>query len=129
MWPFGKRKCLDELDQKRLDAFGLLAVVSSQCIGAERLPIMHGVREHAKNVSDSGWTLSSGRESPDFSSDAANYKLVPLERMIQDDPSLAAIRDYPVGTEITWLRVAEPWRFIVEGKVVDADGNAVGEIR
>ena len=90
---------------------------------------MHGRRERANNISDSGWILSSGRESPAFSSDADNYKLVPLERMIESDPTLSSLRDLPVGTEITRLEPCEPWRFIVEDKVVDADGRIVGGLR
>lgn len=104
MWPFRKKPKSDDLDKKRLDSFGVLAVVSSLCSGPEHLPVVHGVRERPKNVSDSGWTLASGRESPEFAGDARNYKPVPLERLILDDPTLASMRDWPVGTEVTRLR-------------------------
>ena len=129
MWPFSKKPKSDDLDKKRLEAFGVLAAVSSLCIGPERLPVMHGVRERPNNVSDSGWILASGRESPEFANDPGNYKLVPLERMIQDDPTLAPMRDWQVGTEVTRLRRDEPWRFIVDDKVVDDDGKTVGGLR
>ena len=129
MWPFRKKPKYEDLDKKRLEAFGVLAAVSSLCIGSERLPIMHGVREHPNNVSDSGWILASGRESREFASDAGNYKLVPLEMMIETDQTLAPMREWPVGTEVTRLLRDEPWRFIVDDKVVDDDGKAVGELR
>ena len=129
MWPFRKKAKPDDLDKKRLEAFGVIAAVSSLCIGSERLPVMHGVRGRPNNVSDSGWILASGGESREFADDARNYKLVPLERMIQDDPTLAPMRDWPVGTEVTRLRREEPWRFIVGGKVVDEDGKIVGGVR
>ncbi len=129
MWPFNIKKKPETPDQNRLDAFGLLAAVSSQCIGPDRLPVMHGVREHPNNVSDSGWILANGHELPEFSSDADNYKLVPLERMIECDPTLGPLLDFPVGSEVTRLQVGEPWRFIVNGQVVDADGRVVGGLR
>jgi hypothetical protein len=129
MWPFSRKPKSDDLDKKRLEAFGHLAAVSSLCIGPERLPVMHGVRERPNNVSDSGWILASGRESREFADDARNYKLVPLDRMIQDDPTLAPMREWPVGTEVTRLRRDEPWRFIVDGKVVDDDGKIVAGVR
>ena len=119
----------DDIDRTRLDAFGLLAIVSTQCMGPRRLPVMYGMRETPKNISDSGWILSSGHESVEFSSDPVNYKLVPLEMMIQTDQTLEALRDFPMGTEITRARIGEPWRFIVDGKVVDADGKIVGGLR
>ena len=129
MWPFRKKNAGDDIDQKRLDAFGLMAIVSTQCMGPDRRPVMHAVRGHPNNISDSGWILSSSHESPEFSSDADNHKLVPLEMMIQTDPTLAALRDFPVGTEITRREMTEPWRFIVDDKVVDADGRVVGGLR
>ncbi len=128
MWPFRKAR-KDEIEKKRLVAFGPIAVVSSMCIGPDRLPVMHGVRQKLKNVSDSGWILASGRESNEFAADSGNYKLVPLERMIDTDPTLALLRDLPLGTEITRLDVSEPWRFIVNDQVVDEDGKVVGGLR
>jgi len=89
---------------------------------------MHGKRGTPNNVSDSGWILSSGKESPHFWADSTNYKLVPLERMIAADPTLALLQDFPVGTEITRKLITEPWRFIVDDKVVDEDGKAVGGV-
>lgn len=127
MWPFGKKKKADdEIDYKRLDAFGLLAIVSSQCIGPERLPVMHAIRERPNNVSDSGWILSSGKEPSAYSADSRNFKLVPLERMIETDATLAPLREFSEGTELTRRQPSEPWRFIVDDRVVDADGNVVG---
>ncbi len=129
MWPFRKKPKSDDIDKKRLEAFGVLAAVSSLCIGPERLPVMHGIRERPNNVSDSGWILASGCESREFADDPRNYKLVPLERMIQDDATLAPMRGWQVGTEVTRLRRDEPWRFIVDGKVVDEDGKVIGGLR
>ena len=129
MWPFTKKHKSDDLDKKRLQAFGELAVISSLCIGPDRIPIMHGKRDTPNNVSDSGWTLSSCKETPEFLADASNYKLVPLERMIAADPTLAPLRDMPLGSEITRKLVTEPWRFIVGDKVVDDDGKPVGGVR
>jgi hypothetical protein len=127
MWSFRKKQKDDDLDKKRLKAFGPLAVVSSLCIGPERLPVMHGVREEPKNVSDSGWMLASGTESEQFAADSNNFKLVPLDRMITADSTLAPLRDFPVRTEVTRSQVSEPWRFVVDDKVVDEDGKMLGE--
>ena len=126
MWPFRKNHREEDIDQKRLNAFGPLAVVSSMCIGPQRFPVMHGSREAPNNISDSGWTLSSCQESKDFAADSNNFKLVPLERMIDTDSTLALLKDLPVGTEITLRVVFEPWRFIVDDKVVDEDGRVIG---
>jgi hypothetical protein len=98
-------------------------------MGPDRLPVMHGIREHPHNVSDSGWMLASGRETPEFTADPNNFKLVPFERMIDTDETLAPLRDFPEGTEITRSEVAEPWRFIVNDQVVDADGKVVGRVK
>ena len=126
MWPFRKARKDDELDKKRRAAFGPLAIVSCMCIGPARLPVMHAMRGKPNNVSDSGWILDSGRESREFAADPGNYKLVPLERMIDTDATLAPLRDWPLGTEITRLEVLKPWRFIVNEQVVDEDGKIVG---
>jgi len=129
MWPFSKKPKSDEIDKKRLQAFGLLAAVSSHCIGPERIPVMHGTRDEPRNASDNGWFLSSGRETPEFLSDPRNYKLVPFDRMIDVDPTLAPLRDFPAGSEITRKLVSEPWRFIVGDKVIDDDGKTVGGVK
>jgi hypothetical protein len=129
MWPFRRAEKDEEVHKKRLMVFGPIAVVSSMCIGQERQPVMHGVREKPNNVSGSGWILASGRESKEFAADADNYKLVPLERLIDADPTLAPLRDWPLGTEITRRNVSEPWRFIVNDQVVDDDGRVVGGLR
>ena len=123
MWPFRKKKNLEEDHKKRLEDFGPIAAVSSFCIGPTRLPILHGARYTPHNVSDSGWFLSHGDEPEDF----RDYKLVPLESMISIDSTLLPLRDYPVGTEITRRTVTEPWRFIVDDKVVDEDGKDIGK--
>ena len=122
---FWKHVNLAKYDPKRPPIHGVLAAVSSLCIGQERLAVMHGVRERPRDVLDSGWILASGRESRQFASDAKNYKLVPLEMMIDSDATLAPLRDCPVGAEVTRLQVSKPWRFIVQGRVVDEDGNMV----
>ena len=129
MWPFSKKPKSDEIDKKRFESFGLLAAVSSLCIGPERLPVIHGTRDQPRNVSDSGWFLSSGKETPEFLKNPGNYKLVPFEKMIEADPTLAPLRNFPVDSEITRKDVSEPWRFIVGDKVVDEDGKVVGGIK
>jgi hypothetical protein len=90
---------------------------------------MHGSRDAPNNVSDSGWILSSGQESKEYAADSNNFKLVPLGRMIDTDSTLAPLINLPVGTEITRRSISEPWRFIVDNKVVDEDGNVVGGLR
>ena len=129
MWPFRSKPKSDEIDKRRLEAFSKLAVVSAMCIGPNLLPVMRGKRDAPHNVSDSGWTLSSRQESKEFCDDSSNYKLVPLERMIETDDTLAILRDLSVGSEITRRQVSEPWRFIVEDRVVDDDGKVVGGVR
>jgi hypothetical protein len=129
MWPFRKKRQDEETDRKRLKAFGPIAVVSSMCIGPERRLVMHGVRKEPNNVSDSGWILASGGESKEFAAASSNYRLVPLERMIESDATLAPLRDFPPGTELTRREVSEPWRFIVDDQVVDEDGKVVGGLR
>ena len=54
--------------------------------------------------------------------------LVPLERMIQTDPSLKVLYDQPVGTELTRKQANEPWRWIVGNRVIDEDGNVLAEL-
>jgi len=128
MWPFTKKQSSEDLAKRRLQAFGELAVISSLCIGPDRIPVMHGKRDTPNNVSDSGWTLSSGKETPQFLADSSNYKLVPLDRMIDADSTLAPLREMPIGSEITRMLVAEPWRFIVADMVIDDDGKIVGGV-
>jgi len=88
---------------------------------------MHGIRGKPNNVSDGGWMLASGTESKEFAADSNNFKLVPLDRMITADTTLTSLRDLPVGAEVTRSQVSEPWRFIVDDKVVDKDGKILGE--
>jgi hypothetical protein len=47
--------------------------------------------------------------------------------MITADSTLAPLRDFPVRTEVTRSQVSEPWRFVVDDKVVDEDGKMLGE--
>jgi hypothetical protein len=49
--------------------------------------------------------------------------------MIDVDPTLAPLRDFPAGSEITRKLVSEPWRFIVGDKVIDDDGKTVGGVK
>jgi len=45
--------------------------------------------------------------------------------MIAADESLKILCDQPVGTELTRKTVDEPWRWIVENKVIDEDGKFI----
>jgi hypothetical protein len=128
---FGKRMSDHEaaaLHRRQFAQHGLLVACSKRCIGPQRLPVQHAIREESKNVADSGWIIASGTESADFAADPRNYALVPLELMIETDASLAILRDEPVGTELTRRHANEPWRWIVDEKVVDRDGKTVGEL-
>ena len=73
------------------------------------------------NAQNSGWILESGRELHQFAADPKNYKRVPLELMIETDGTLAAMRDWPVGTEVARFYVTKLWQFIVR----DDGGNIV----
>jgi len=115
----------DDIHERRLKQFGLIAVVSNLCIGPNRLPLRHAEKEESENVSDSGWILRSGNESPEYADDLNNYAMVPLNRMIATDESLKILEDQPVGTELTRKTSAEPWRWVIEDKVVDEDGHVI----
>ena len=128
---FGKRVSPEEaaaIHQRQFAQHGLLVACSKLCIGPERLPVRHAVREASKNVADSGWIIASGTESQEFAGNPKNYALVPLELMIGTDESLAILREEPVGTELTRRHANEPWRWIVDEKVIDRDGRIVGEL-
>jgi hypothetical protein len=105
--------------------FGLFAAVSSHCLDPEHLPVLHAVRLSADSELESGWRFSSRRESHEFAADPMNYKLVPLKMMIEADHTLAPMRDWPMGTEVTRSEVSDPWRFIVDGRTVD-NGKIAG---
>jgi len=127
----GKRVTAEEADaihQRQFAQHGLLVACSKRCIGPARLPVRHAVREGSKNVADSGWIIASGTETKEFARNPKNYALVPLELMIGTDASLAILREEPVGTELTRRHANEPWRWIVDEKVVDRDGRIVGEV-
>ena len=109
---FWKHVNLAKYDPKRPPIQGVLAAVSSLCIGQERLAVMHGVRERPKDILDSGWILASGRESRQFVSDARNYKLVPLEMMIGSDATLAPFARLEIPPEYEERAV-----YIAEGRI------------
>ena len=115
----------EDINHKRLQQHGLLAVVSKLCIGPNRLPVRHAEREEPNNVSDSGWILRSGNETPEYADDSGNYALVPLNLMVGTDRSLDILHEQPVGTELTRKDAAEPWRWIIDGKIVDEDGRII----
>lgn len=91
----------DDIFQKRLDSVGPVPHVSALCIGPDRLPVIYAVRATPKNVSESGWILASGAESREFRLSGKNYRLVPLESIINDDSTLSLLLDSPIGTAIT----------------------------
>ena len=113
--------------QKRLQQYGLLVVCSKLCIGPNRLPICHAVREEIKNASDSGWIVASGTETPEYGDNPKNFAMVPWDRLVSTDDTLKILYDQPVGTELTRRHANEPWRWIVDDKVVDADGRLIAE--
>ena len=128
---FGKRVSDQEaaaIHQRQFSQHGLLVVCSKLCIGPDRLPVRHAVREEIKNVADSGWILASGTESPTFGSNPKNYVMVPLNRMVETDASLKILYEQPVGTELTRKDLTEAWRWIVGDKVVDEDGKVIATL-
>jgi len=51
--------------------------------------------------------------------------MVPVGRMVADDPTLKILYDQPAETELTRSTSSEPWRWIVDDKVVDEDGRII----
>jgi hypothetical protein len=128
---FGKRLSDEEADalhRRQFAQHGLLIVCSKLCIGPSRLPVRHAVLEESKNVADSGWIIASGSESEEYANDPTNYVMVPLDRMVETDASLKILYEQPVGTELTRKHSNEPWRWIVDDKVVDQDGRLIAEL-
>ena len=128
---FGRRPPPEDaaaVHRRQFAQHGALAVCSKLCIGPNRLPVRHAVREESRNVADSGWIVASGMESESYANDAKNYVLVPLDRMIETDVSLKILREQPIGAELTRKHANEPWRWIVSGKVVDQDGKLIAEL-
>lgn len=127
-----KKRVSDEeaaaIHQRQFDQHGLLVVCSKICIGPNRLPVRHATREEIKNVADSGWIVASGTESEAYANDPKNYAMVPLHLMVETDQSLQILYEQPVGTELTRKNANEPWRWIVENKVVDQDGRVIAEL-
>ncbi|WP_038164832.1 DUF2185 domain-containing protein [Verrucomicrobium sp. BvORR106] len=115
----------DDIHQQWLRQHGLIAVLSNLCIGPNSLPVRHAAKEGVSNVSDSGWILRSGDESPEYADNPKNYSLVPLDRLIATDKSLEILYDQPVGTELTRKDTEEPWRWIIDNQVVDEDGRVI----
>jgi len=81
-----------------------------------------------KNVADSGWALNSGYETPEHANDLSHYLLVPLNRMIAMDAALEILHDQPAGTELSRSNSGEPWRWIIDDKIVDEDGKLIVEM-
>jgi hypothetical protein len=97
------------------------------CIGANRLPVKHAVREEAPNSEDSGWIVEFGTEDEAFANDPSNYALVSLERLISTDESLKILRDQPIGTELIRTEAGAPWRWVVDHQIIDEDGYRVDD--
>lgn len=116
------------IHERQFAQHGLLIVCSKLCIGPNRHPVRHARREESKNVADSGWIVESGTESDSYAGDPQNYVLVPLDRMIATDVSLKILYEQPIGTELTRKQANEPWRWIVDNKVVDQDGKLIAEL-
>lgn len=107
---------------------GLIVFCSKLCIGPERRPVRHAARGESMSVADSGWILSSGDESQAYSRDPKNFVMVPLHLMIETDATLNILREQPIDTELTRKHPNEPWRWILNDKVVDQDGNVIAEL-
>lgn len=117
-----------DFPEQDLRQHGMLVVVSKLCIGADRQPVRHAMRELPKNISDCGWTLHCGSEDAEFTANSSNYAMVPLDRMVATDESLTILFDQPIGTELTRRNATEPWCWIQHGRVVDEDGNVLAEL-
>jgi len=72
--------------------------------------------------------IASGTESEAYANEPKNYAMVPLDRMVETDATLEILYEQPVGTELTRKHVNEPWRWIVDDKVVDQDGKIIAEL-
>jgi hypothetical protein len=107
---------------------GLIVFCSRLCIGPNRQPVQHAIREPNPNVADSGWIVASGNESDAFANDPSNYVRTPLNRLLETDPTLRILYEQPPGTELTRRSINDPWRWIVDDKVVDEDGNVIAQL-
>lgn len=97
-------------------------MASTQVMGPARLPVCFAYRTHPNNKYDSGWVFFSGKESPDFLSDADNAKICPLMSYIETDSSLRVIVDSPLGS--VWERrdASSPWEQVFDYEIPDFMG-------
>lgn len=89
-----------------------LCLATSLVIGPNRQPIRFAFRENPENRDDSGWRFYSGYEDEEFESDSSNYKICPLDGILDMQPDLKAVIDSPAGTawemspgDIEWKKV------------------------
>lgn len=110
-----------------------VGIASRLCIGPDRRKVMNMKREPIPE-SDAetdltGWFMFSGAESEKFMADPSNFVRVSLPAFIRDDPSLAAVVDLPVDTEVVRNEKDMIWRRVIDDKVLDSRGGIIAELR
>jgi hypothetical protein len=103
-----------------------IALVSSMCVGPERKRVRYMHRMPPRFKQESGWILYCGEESDDFADDWQNFKRVVLSSCIEDDASLASVLESAIGSEWTRKAPEDIWRRIIDGKVIDENGQVIG---
>lgn len=84
---------------------GFLALVS-RLVFEETLPVRFMYKTVPDHLNDTGWRMFTGYETEEFlDNEQINLVPIPLERMIEMDPSLTDLVTYNAGT--VWERTPE----------------------
>jgi hypothetical protein len=84
---------------------GFLALVS-RLVFEETLPVRFMYKTVPEHLNDTGWRMFTGYETEEFlDNEQINLVPMPLERMVELDPSLTELVTYNAGT--VWERTPE----------------------
>ncbi|GGB90550.1 hypothetical protein GCM10011352_15720 [Marinobacterium zhoushanense] len=96
---------------------GFLALVS-RLVFDEKLPVRFMYKTVPEHLNDTGWRMYTGYETDEFlENEQLNMLPMPVERMVQLDPSLTELVSYNAGT--VWERTpeSEGWERVYDFKI------------
>jgi len=96
---------------------GFLALVS-RLVFDEKLPVRFMYKTVPEHLNDTGWRMFTGYETEEFlDNEQVNLVPMPVERMVELDPSLTELVNYNAGT--VWERTpeADGWERVYDFRI------------
>jgi hypothetical protein len=106
-------------DPRWIDSANMKALVSALCLEKDEV-VRFLYRHQADNDIDSGWRMFTGHETPEYTDDPKNIRIVEVGFMLDRDPSLLEPLKGGIGSVFERKDKDVPWH-----KVTDLDSGGI----